>query len=397
MKKFLLTTVLMLLVSVAAQAAFPFQTTSSPTALPVHWYYLKANDKFVGYDPVANYGNQIKLTTKALNYDTYLWCFVEVSSDKVVLYNKSAKRYFLGASYFTTDIDDSSISFCMEKDDASFYVKYRDVPNNMTFYLYEYVSGDTDIFSSSGAKYDACIFSVVEVVVEENKGPIADQALTGTDAYTPHNDSKLVNERYPSLFDKDKSTKWFVDNNTGSWETIWVDFKSEVAFVPTSYTMSTASDTYSCKGRNPKKWKIYAKVNESDSWTTIVNVTDGAAAGLGVYSSCDYSFGIYGLNTKYQYFRFEVSEVCGKGGWGTDHYEFQLAELALSGYSSEGVKGDVNGDTQVTATDIACVVNVLAGLEDASIYEGRADVTGDGGAVTAADIAAIVNILAGLD
>ena len=118
MKKFLLTTVLMLLVSVAAQAAFPFQTTSSPTALPVHWYYLKANDKFVGYDPVANYGNQIKLTTTALNYDTYLWCFVEVSSDKVVLYNKSAKRYFLGASYFTTDIDDSSISFCMEKDDV---------------------------------------------------------------------------------------------------------------------------------------------------------------------------------------------------------------------------------------------------------------------------------------
>ena len=63
----------------------------------------------------------------------------------------------------------------------------------------------------------------------------------------------------------------------------------------------------------------------------------------------------------------------------------------------QSVRGDVNGDGAVTATDIACVVNVLAGLEDASIYEGRADVTGDGGAVTAADIAAIVNILAGLD
>ena len=62
-----------------------------------------------------------------------------------------------------------------------------------------------------------------------------------------------------------------------------------------------------------------------------------------------------------------------------------------------GKKGDVNGDNAVTAADISCIVNVLAGLEDASIYEGRADVTGDGGAVTAADIAAIVNILAGLD
>ena len=60
-------------------------------------------------------------------------------------------------------------------------------------------------------------------------------------------------------------------------------------------------------------------------------------------------------------------------------------------------KGDVNGDGDVGATDIACVVNVLAGLEDAAQYGGRADVTGDGGAVTAADVASIVNILAGLE
>ena len=65
---------------------------------------------------------------------------------------------------------------------------------------------------------------------------------------------------------------------------------------------------------------------------------------------------------------------------------------------TDGVKrGDVNGDGEVGATDIACLVNVLASLEDAAQYGGRADVTGDGGAVTGADIAAIVNILAGLE
>ena len=58
-------------------------------------------------------------------------------------------------------------------------------------------------------------------------------------------------------------------------------------------------------------------------------------------------------------------------------------------------KGDVNGDGVVSATDIACIVNVLAGLEPASKYEGRADVNGDN-AVTSTDIAEIVNILAGL-
>ena len=62
----------------------------------------------------------------------------------------------------------------------------------------------------------------------------------------------------------------------------------------------------------------------------------------------------------------------------------------------EFAKGDVNGDGAVGAADIACLVNVLAGLEDEAKYEGRADVTGDG-AVSAADIAAIVNILAGLE
>jgi hypothetical protein len=56
----------------------------------------------------------------------------------------------------------------------------------------------------------------------------------------------------------------------------------------------------------------------------------------------------------------------------------------------------VNGDGAVGAADIACLVNVLAGLENEATYAGRADVTGDG-AVSAADIAAIVNILAGLE
>ncbi len=59
------------------------------------------------------------------------------------------------------------------------------------------------------------------------------------------------------------------------------------------------------------------------------------------------------------------------------------------------VVGDVNGDGVVTSTDIACLVNVLAGLETATTYEGRADVNHDNN-ITAADIAAVVNILAGL-
>ena len=59
-------------------------------------------------------------------------------------------------------------------------------------------------------------------------------------------------------------------------------------------------------------------------------------------------------------------------------------------------KGDVNADGEVTSADLAIVANILAGLDEAANYEGRADVNGDND-VTSADIAAIVNILAGID
>ena len=59
------------------------------------------------------------------------------------------------------------------------------------------------------------------------------------------------------------------------------------------------------------------------------------------------------------------------------------------------LKGDVNGDGVVNSTDVALIVNVIAGLEDDEDIITRADVTGDG-VVNASDIAAVVDIIAGL-
>ena len=70
--------------------------------------------------------------------------------------------------------------------------------------------------------------------------------------------------------------------------------------------------------------------------------------------------------------------------------------IALSWLPAAAIVGDVNGDGAVTSTDVAEVVNVLAGLESADVYQGRANVNGDSAGVTAADIAAVINILAGL-
>ena len=84
-----------------------------------------------------------------------------------------------------------------------------------------------------------------------------------------------------------------------------------------------------------------------------------------------------------------------------------VAQLRLSATAAEDViiplhgvavpaVGDVNADGEVSAADLAIVVNILAGLDDAANYDGRADVNKDG-VVSAVDIASIVNILAGLN
>ena len=59
------------------------------------------------------------------------------------------------------------------------------------------------------------------------------------------------------------------------------------------------------------------------------------------------------------------------------------------------LKGDVNGDGQINATDIAAVVDVIAGNKEASEFGGRADVNADG-QVNATDIAAVVDIISGV-
>ena len=332
MKKILL--LLALLLATATAHALPFVTTPSTSTYPIHWYQLKINDKYVYYDPDGDIFNQIQLTPTASSENNFLWCFVQTSSDKILIYNRAAQQYLEEAGFVTSDMNSSYISYVVERASGGFYIKYYHQGDGRYYYLYEAIGDDYDVLSAASSPLSSSAFNVIEVLVEGDIVPVTELAFTPYDAYTPNNVQTDTAENYLKLFDKNKNTKWCVDNSTGSWETIWVDFKSNVPFIPMGYTMTTASDTYSWQGRNPKKWKIYAKAHENDDWTTIVDVTDGAATGLGTANTTDYNFTIDGVNTPYQYFRFEVSEVCGKGGWQNNHYVFQLAELELTGEST---------------------------------------------------------------
>ena len=222
--------------------------------------------------------------------------------------------------------------------------------------------------------------------------------LTPTEANTPHNDADQNIEGYDKLFDKNKSTKWCVVNSSGAWETIWVDFKSNVAFIPDSYIFTTGNDTYYFTGRNPKAWKIYAKAKENDQWTTIVDVSDGAALGLGTSNTTDYSFNVNGVDAKYQYFRFEVSEIRGKDGWDPNNYVFQLAEFQFMAKAAGGatILGDIDDSGIIDVEDVNAAINIILKVKNINDYPGDGDMDGNG-FIDVEDVNKIINIILKLD
>ena len=197
------------------------------------------------------------------------------------------------------------------------------------------------------------------------------------------------NPSSPYLFDNNSDTRWSVTYAGGMWAKTIVDFRSDKPFIPMGYVMTTADDASHYPNHNPKAWQIYAKANwEDEEWKPIVTVTDGTAAGLGTESRTNYNFIIEGLNKEYQFFRFEVDDVCGTDG---DKYTFtcKLAGLRLCGKAKTAVTGDVNGDDVVSGADVTALYNVLL---DNATAAGDADVNGDS-VVSGADVTALYNLL----
>ena len=130
---------------------------------------------------------------------------------------------------------------------------------------------------------------------------------------------------------------------------------------------------------NPGPWE--------EAWASIADYRFGAEGveDYPVVENQAMPLGLDGTSTAFK---------IGAGEW-TFNLNMTARTLTVTKGQPAGYNFDVNGDGQVTATDIACIVNVLAGLEPASKYNGRTDVNKDGN-TTATDISMIVNHLAGL-
>ena len=187
MKKILL--IVSLLMVAFAVRALPFVTTPSPTTLPIHWYQLMINGKYVYFDPNAGVFDQIKLTQTASTEDNFLWCFVQVSSDKIVIYNRAAHGYFEEDQFVTSDINSSYICHVVERAAGGFFIRYYHTGDGRYYYLYEYIGDGQDFLSSASAALSTSIFDAVEVFVE---GDIAgdvngDGSVTAADVTAIYN------------------------------------------------------------------------------------------------------------------------------------------------------------------------------------------------------------------
>lgn len=117
-------------------------------------------------------------------------------------------------------------------------------------------------------------------------------------------------ESYENIFDNNTKTKWF------SWrdraEDVWfVEFNSRYPIVPKGYKLFTGNDTQYYPGRNPTKWKLFGKYDETDEWTLLDerDTDKNPADALPAANETEKSFTIKNEDDDdYQYFRLEISD-----------------------------------------------------------------------------------------
>ncbi len=348
-KNALLMTVLLPLMA----QALPFVPTTDPAASTTKWYQIKTSTQYLYSNPL-NWGDLTPSTTASTD-DNYLWCFVGTETTGYTIYNRGAQYYMAGV-FVNGQAGDADLSYVELGSGNSFYIYFMDTYYHPAQKMYIVYDSYNDTFAGSSERGNSCTVAEVEVTPPIQPTELPYESLTATNYLVPHNVlSNTGVEGYAKLIDQNKSTKWCVVNNSGAWETIWLEFESDGWFIPDGYVFTTGNDTKSVPNRNPKEWVIYGKTFEGDQWTELAHVTDGA--GLGSENTTDYSFDITGASVGYRYFRFEVRQINGKNT-GDNTYTFQLAELQFTGTKVDEPK--ILPYESLTATNYLVPHNVLS-------------------------------------
>ena len=121
-------------------------------------------------------------------------------------------------------------------------------------------------------------------------------------------------EQAGNAFDGKPETKWcggiLTTNNTNAYVQVQLAEKSKLDY----YYLYTGNDinyenSDGKQQRNPKEWKLYAKVNLSDEWTLISHVTDAGLPTTVSTRSKNYKIDAAYQNIEYNYLKFEILQI----------------------------------------------------------------------------------------
>ena len=134
------------------------------------------------------------------------------------------------------------------------------------------------------------------------------QMLTPTNGNVNHGEG----ETYHNLFDNDTATKWYSWRNPDE-PVFFVEFCSNYPITPKGYKLFTGNDTARNWPRNPTKWKLFGKYDETDQWTLLDerDTDKNPADALPNADKAEKAFTIQNPDLC-QYFRLEIS--ASKGG-----------------------------------------------------------------------------------
>ena len=169
------------------------------------------------------------------------------------------------------------------------------------------------------------VLSIITIVMAKAQNEQVYAGFTATDGTETNTDLEGYHMLVDGKYLESDFSKWGTANKgtpigeTGNY--YYVEFHSNAPIPVAKYILTTGNDNERFKNRNPKSWILKAKLNESDSWTTIAEVNGDKQLKDVNYTDYEYEVSVSGT---YQYFRFMVSETKGNSF-------LQLGELRFKG------------------------------------------------------------------
>ncbi len=287
----------------AASHALPFVTTPNPSTYPIHWYKLK----IAGYYLCSNY-TELNATESSSSADEYLWCFLQSSTGKIVIYNKAIGKCMSDGWEFTPYWFSQSTNYVEEGSGSNFYIC-----SNL-YGTKQYMQCDYGQISFSPNKVDAV--TAIQALVEDYIEPTGTLVFPDPTVYDDH--CTIEFDYHPSEADGGCELRLYIN---GTWVGMpyWIQRTNDVQTIE-----ATAKVTFS----NPRIRAI--EVTKTFEIPALEGTGDvgGDVNGDGTVTAADIT---------------------------------ALYDFMLNNDSSHIVNGDQNGDGTITAADVTAVYNILLG------------------------------------